>query len=268
MPDDTNTATPLVDEAALRTGAAELSYFRGVRCVGSVESTNALALSMLDDASAPGLTIIAEEQTSGRGRAGRAWESPAGAGLLMSTIMPIEIPQGALPALGYWASLCAADAIIDACSVWPTLKWPNDLMFGALKIAGVLIEGRTLGAYTRAVIGIGINANRPSDVPGDLAGVAAWLSDASGTPVERTELALAILRSYDRRYDALIARPVDVIREWSRRSAIAGRPLRVTDARGELLHEGTARGLSDDGALLLETKDGPVSVRLGDVLAL
>ena len=66
MPDDTNTATPLVDEAALRKGVADLTYFRGVRCIGSVESTNALALSMLDDASSPGLTITAKNLEAGR----------------------------------------------------------------------------------------------------------------------------------------------------------------------------------------------------------
>ncbi|MBV8171049.1 MAG: biotin--[acetyl-CoA-carboxylase] ligase [Candidatus Eremiobacteraeota bacterium] len=252
----------------MREGAAALKYFHNVRCVSSVDSTNALALSLLDDTSAPGLTIFADVQTAGRGRAGRTWASPGGAGLLMSTIMPIEMPQSALPALGYWTSLCAADAIIDACGVWPTLKWPNDLMLGALKIAGVLIEGRTLGAFTRAVIGLGVNANRPPEVPADLEGAAAWLSDASGSPIDRTALALAILRAYDRRYDSLIAKPLDAIREWSRRSAISGRTLRVSDAQGEPLHEGIARGLSDDGALLLETKDGPVAVRLGDVSAL
>jgi len=257
-----------INPAGLTSGLAGCRHFRSVRYEDSVESTNAIALTMLDDDRAFGTTIIAELQTIGRGRAGRTWESPRGAGLLMSTIMPIELAHQALPALGYWASLCAADAVIEACSVWPTLKWPNDLMLGAAKVAGLLVEGRTLGQFTRAVIGLGINANRPVEAPPDLEGVAGWLSDAANGPVDRTALALEVLRAYDRRYDDLVARPVDVIREWSRRSAIAGRTLRVCAANGDLLHEGVARGLSDDGALLLETKDGPVTVRLGDVAAM
>jgi len=267
MTDEASTTTRL-DADALATGVASLPRFGKVRVLDSVTSTNALALSLLDDGSAHGLSIFAEEQTQGRGRAGRAWTSPRGAGVHVSTIVPTELPHPVLPALGYWVSLCASDAITEACSVWTTLKWPNDLMLGTAKASGVLVEGRTLGSFTRAVVGIGINANRPNEVPDKLVGVAAWLSDLAGGPVDRTALAIALLQAYERRFDDLLARPVDVIHEWSRRSAIAGRRLRVHDAQGETLHEGTARGLSDDGGLLLETKDGPVTVRLGDVAAL
>lgn len=265
---DTASTPPPIDARALAAGIADLAHFKSVSCVDAAESTNALAMSMLDDAGARGRSILAEEQTAGRGRAGRGWQSPRGSGLLMSTIVPIELAHQSLPALGYWASLCAADAVRESCSVWPTLKWPNDLMLRAVKVAGVLIEGRTVGSFTRAVIGIGINANRPAEVLAELDGVAAWLSDAAGTPINRTKLAIELLRTYDRRLDDLIAKPSDVIREWSRRSAISGRTLRVHDANGDLLHEGIARGLADDGGLLLETKDGPVTVRLGDVSAL
>jgi BirA family biotin operon repressor/biotin-[acetyl-CoA-carboxylase] ligase len=267
MTDEASATTPL-DADALAAGVASLSRFGRVRWLDSVTSTNTVALSMLDDEASRGLSIFAEEQTQGRGRAGRAWTSPRGAGLHVSSIMPAELPHEVLPALGYWVCLCAADAITESCSVWPTLKWPNDLMLGAGKASGVLVEGRTLGESTRAVVGIGINANRPPDVPEELVGVAAWLSDMAGAPVDRTALAVTLLQTYERRFDDLLARPVDMIREWSRRSAIAGRRLRVHDPHGGVLHEGVARGLSDDGALLLDAKDGPVSVRLGDVSAL
>jgi len=257
-----------MDAAALSAGVADLHRFGRVRLIPSVASTNEAALSLLDDEGSRGLSLFAEEQTAGRGRAGRPWVSPRGFGVLVSTIVPVELPHQALPALGYWVSLCASDAITEACSVWTTLKWPNDLMLGAAKAAGVLVEGRTLGSFTRAVAGIGINANRPSAPPDELSGVAGWLSDLAGGSVDRTAIAIALLRMYERRFDDLLARPTEVIREWARRSAIAGRTLRVHDALGTLLHEGTARGLSDDGALLLDTKDGPVTVRLGDVTAL
>ncbi|MBV8222520.1 MAG: biotin--[acetyl-CoA-carboxylase] ligase, partial [Candidatus Eremiobacteraeota bacterium] len=161
---DTSSTPPPIDARALASAVAQLTRFKSVTCVDSVESTNALALSMLDDDAARGRSILAELQTAGRGRAGRGWISPAGSGVLMSTIVPVELSHETLPALGYWASLCAAEAVIEACSVWPTLKWPNDLMLSAIKVAGVLVEGRTIGSFTRAVIGIGINANRPAEV--------------------------------------------------------------------------------------------------------
>ena len=265
--DTSGVSTPL-DIAVLTAGVADLARFGKVQWLPSVASTNALALSKLDDEGSRGLSLFADEQTEGHGRAGRPWVSPRGSSVLVSTIVPVELPHDALPALGYWVSLCASDAITEASSVWTTLKWPNDIMIGAIKAAGVLVEGRTLGSFTRAVAGIGINANRPSVVPDELSGVAGYLSDLAGGVVDRTALAIALLRTYERRFDDLLARPIQIIHEWARRSAIAGRMLRVHDANGERLHEGTARGLSDDGGLMLDTTDGPVTVRLGDVMAL
>ena len=261
------TAQPL-DAAALCARIASLPRFGGLRYLESVDSTNAAALALLDDTSALGRTIIAEWQSAGRGRAGRTWTSPRGSGIMMSTIMPDDLPNSVLPALGYWTGLCVAEAIAKTCGIWPTHKWPNDLVIGASKVCGILIEGRTSGAFTRAVIGVGINVNRPVVVPPEIEKLAAWLSDSVGRVVDRGEVIAALLRAYEERYDLLLSRPLDVIREWAHRSAIAGRHLRVNSAQGTLLHEGVARGITDDGALLLETQDGPVTVRLGDVAAL
>jgi len=261
------TTKPL-DAAALAARVAPLPRFCNTRYLSSVDSTNAAALALFDDASAHGLTIVAEWQTAGRGRAGRVWTSPRGSGIMMSTIMPDDLPNAVLPALGYWTSLCVAEAIARSCGVWPALKWPNDLMIGASKVCGVLIEGRTSGATTRAVVGVGINVNRPASVPRDLAQLAAWLSDSAGRTLDRGDIIAELLFAYEERYDMLLGLPLEVIHEWAHRSAIAGRRLRVTSASGEVMHEGIARGLSDDGALLLQTQDGPVMVRLGDVAAL
>lgn len=257
-----------LDAAALAARVASLRRFGAIRYLASVDSTNTAALSLLDDRSARGQTLVAEVQSAGRGRAGRTWTSPQGSGVMMTTIMPYDLPNSVLPALGYWAGLCVADAIVKACDTWPTLKWPNDLMLGPTKVSGILIEGRTSGAFTRAVVGVGINVNRPASVPDEIENVAAWLSDSAGRAFDRADVIAELLREYDERYEMLLSQPRDVIHEWSRRSAIAGRHLRVSSAQGDLLYEGIARGLSDDGALLLETQDGPVTVRLGDVAAL
>ncbi len=268
MPSGQPSAPPPIDAVALATGVAKLPRFGKVRYLESAESTNASALALFEDDAARGLSLVAEVQTAGHGRAGRAWLSPPGSGVLISTILPDDLPHETLPALGFWTGLCAADAVAQTCNVWPTLKWPNDLMIGPAKTAGILVEGRTLGAFTRAVTGVGINVNRPVKAEAELDGIAAWLSDAAGAPVDRTTLTIALVHAYEERYDDLLARPVEVIREWARRSAVAGRRLRVHSANGALLHEGTARSIADDGALLMDTQDGPVTVRLGDVSAL
>jgi BirA family transcriptional regulator, biotin operon repressor / biotin---[acetyl-CoA-carboxylase] ligase len=265
-----NPDSPLLplDPGALSSRIADLRRFGSVRYLESVDSTNAAALASLDDKSLRGCTIVAEAQSAGRGRAGRSWNSPSGSGIMMTTIMPNDLPNQVLPALGYWTGLCVAEAIAQTCGVWPTLKWPNDLMIGASKLSGILIEGRTLGAFTRAVVGVGINVNRPAHIPQELEGLAAWLSDAAARTLDRTDVIATVLHTYELRYDHLLSKPIDVIREWSHRSAVSGRRLRVSSAQGQLLHEGIGRGLTDDGALLLETQDGPVTVRLGDVSAM
>ena len=268
MSADPNAPTKPIDAAALSASVASLRHFGGLHYLESVDSTNTAALALLDDVSARGTTIVAEWQSAGRGRAGRSWTSPRGSGIMMTTIMPRDLPNSVLPALGYWAGMCVADAIATSCNVVPTLKWPNDLMIDTKKVSGILIEGRTSGAFTRAVIGVGINVNRPPAVPPEFEDLAAWLSDSVGHSVDRGGVIAALLRAYEQGCDLLLSRPLDVIREWSRRAAIAGRHLRVSSAHGELLHEGIACGLTDDGALVLNTQDGPVTVRLGDVAAL
>jgi len=268
VPSTPNTVMKPLDAAALAARVASLPRFGRTRYLASVDSTNAAALALFDDASALGLTIVAEWQTAGRGRAGRVWTSPRGSGIMMSTIMPDDLPNGVLPALGYWTSLCVAEAIARSCNISPTLKWPNDLLIGASKVCGVLIEGRTSGNLTRAAVGVGINVNRPALVPREIAQLAAWLSDSTGRTLDRGDLIAELLFAYEERYDMLLGLPLEVIHEWARRSAIAGRRLRVTSANGEMTHEGIARGISDDGGLLLQTQDGPVTVRLGDVAAL
>ena len=268
MPNDSGSINAPIDATILDARVASLRRFGRVRYLASIDSTNAAALALLDEVPARGLTLVAERQTAGRGRAGRTWTSPQGSGVMMSTVMPNDLPNAVLPALGYWAGLCVADAIVKTCGLWPTLKWPNDLMIGPNKVSGILIEGRTSGAFTRAVVGVGINVNRPALVPPEIDDVAAWLSDSVGRTLDRVDAIAKVLSAYEERYETLLSQPRDVIQEWSRRSAIAGRHLRVSSAQGDVLHEGIARGLTDDGALLLETQDGPVAVRLGDVAAL
>jgi BirA family biotin operon repressor/biotin-[acetyl-CoA-carboxylase] ligase len=212
-----------------------------------------------------GLTILAEEQRAGRGRAGRPWTSPAGAGLLLSTILPTPLSRQTLPALGFWAALAAAQSIERLTGFRPAFKWPNDLVTSDGKLAGILVEGETIGAASRMVIGVGINVNRPAAVPSALAGTAAWLSDVAGHRIDRTILAVGLLQCYELDYDRLLERPEEIIADWARGAKLKGRRLSVRAADGALLHEGIARGVADDGALLLDTTSGPVRVSLGDV---
>lgn len=258
----------LLNEAALASLADRLTRFGRVRYSVSVDSTNARALASIQTYDALGISFVTEYQGVGRGRAGRAWESPPAAGLLCSTILPAEVSHLVLPAIGFWASLAAQSAVRSTSGVNTTLKWPNDLLLGERKCAGILCEAKSSGATSRVVVGIGINVNRPAGVPDDLDTVAAWLSDEAGCDVNRTVLLAALLDAYERSFDELLAKPSAVIAQWASAAALDGKRMSVKAADGSVLQEGVAMGLASDGALLLRTADGDVRVMLGDVAAI
>jgi BirA family biotin operon repressor/biotin-[acetyl-CoA-carboxylase] ligase len=186
---------------------------------------------------------------------------------LCSTILPAEVPRDVLPAVGFWASLAAQSAVLEVCSVKTGLKWPNDLLLGTLKCAGILCEAKSSGAMSRIVLGIGINVNRPFGVPEDLQAVAAWLSDATGRDVNRTSLMEALLGAYERSFDSLMSEPAAVIARWAAVAALDGKRVSVKAPDGSMLHEGEVLGVGGDGALLLRTEASDVRVMLGDVAA-
>jgi BirA family biotin operon repressor/biotin-[acetyl-CoA-carboxylase] ligase len=257
----------LLDEADLAALSDRLTRFGRVRYSVSVDSTNARALESLHAYDALGISFVTESQEAGRGRAGRSWHSSVAAGLLCSTILPAEVPNAVLPAVGFWASLAARSAIRAICSVETRLKWPNDLMLDERKCAGILCEARSAGASSRVVVGIGINVNRPAGVHDDLENIAAWLSDATKCDVNRTSLLNALLCEYERSFDALMSDPEAIIAKWAEAAALDGQRVNVKGPDGSPLHAGTVLGIARNGALLLRTDAGDVRVTLGDVSA-
>jgi BirA family transcriptional regulator, biotin operon repressor / biotin---[acetyl-CoA-carboxylase] ligase len=255
----------LIDEAELVSAIRCLPRFGSVRYSVGTDSTQSRAYDVLQRLDALGISFVTESQEVGRGRAGRRWSSPPAAGLLFSTILPAELSANALPAVGFWASLAVADAVAAVCSVTLGLKWPNDLLLGGRKCAGILSEGRSSGPTSRVVVGVGLNVNRAAHVPAEIGTGAAWLSDAVGRAIDRTALLAAILQKYEAEFDALVAAPALVIGRWAKRAALEGQQVSVRAVNGDVTHTGTVRGVSANGALELETTSGLVSVLLGDV---
>ena len=259
----------LLDEAALASLADRLPRFGRVRYSVSVGSTNAWALESIHAYDALGISFVTEYQASGRGRAGRVWGSPPAAGLLCSTILPAEVAPAVLPAVGFWASLAARSAVRAVCGLETGLKWPNDLLLGARKCAGILCEAKSSGDTSRVVVGVGINVNRPEGVPSELDAVAAWLSDAAGCDVNRTSLLSTLLAEYERSFDVLLREPASIIAQWAAAAALEGTRVSVKASDGSVMHEGEVLGVGSDGALLLRTAAaGDVRVMLGDVAAI
>jgi BirA family biotin operon repressor/biotin-[acetyl-CoA-carboxylase] ligase len=240
------------------------SPFGDVRYVASTGSTNDDATPLLARSDAAGATIVADEQTAGRGRkAGRAWIAPRGSGLLFTTILPTTIPAADLWVVPFWVALCVADGITHACGVHIDLRWPNDGFLRERKVVGILCTSRVAGASAHVGCGVGINIFRPPAAA--IAGIQpapAFLADAA--PSVRREVVLTeVLVAFERRLAALHA-PAVVARTYEERAALAGARYRVRlDLADEEL-DGTVRGLGPGGGLRLDVGGVEHLVALAD----
>jgi BirA family biotin operon repressor/biotin-[acetyl-CoA-carboxylase] ligase len=154
---------------------------------------------MLAEDSAEGAVAVAEEQTEGRGRLGRRWEAAAGSSILASVLLvpPVEPPR--LPELSLVAGGAVAQAIAEITGIEPAIKFPNDLLIGMRKVAGILAES----SEGRVVLGIGVNVNQTAqELPADTLTPPTSLRVVLGEPVDRARLLAAVLLHLERDYDA------------------------------------------------------------------
>ena len=231
----------------------------------SLPSTNTELARHASEGAGEGLTIVADEQTAGRGRLQRAWSSPKGAGLYFSILLQPAIPQDQWPLITFMAALAVGDALGEACDVVADIKWPNDLLSGERKICGILAESVETPAARAVIVGIGINLTADA-YPAEIADVATSVAEASGRAPERETLLAALLRALSRWYPLLheVEGAERIVAAWSSRSSYASGK-RVQVANGDEVWQGITRGVEPDGALRVETPDGVKIVRAGDV---
>ncbi len=233
-------------------------------CFLELESTNALATRAALAGARHGTAVVAEHQTAGRGRLGRAWFSPPGVGLWFSLILryDLEISRAWMLTLGAAAGIGAAvEASTGAC---PEVRWPNDLYLNGRKLAGILTEARVgVGGLRFAVLGVGINVNHEaSDFPAGLQDTATSLRCGTGRVHGRTRLLAEIFLALEQTYNGLDAERIRA--SWKRKARMLGRPVRVMTAAGPV--SGVAEDVGADGALLVGGVDGGTTrVTMGDV---
>ena len=232
----------------------------------SLPSTNTELARRASEGAEEGLSIVADEQTAGRGRLQRTWSSPKGAGLYFSILLRPTIAQDRWPLITFMASLAVGDALHDGAGVTTDIKWPNDLLSGERKICGILAEAVETPAGRAVIVGIGINLTADA-YPRELAEVATSVAEAAGRQPER-ETILAALQNALARWYSLLHEPdglAKIVAAWASRSSYASGKL-VTVANGDEVWQGITCGIEDDGALRLETEtDGIRLVRAGDV---
>ncbi len=254
-----------------RPGVAGPALWRDVRVVASTESTNADLLTAARSGQLPGLVLVAEQQTAGRGRLDRAWTAPARSGLTFSVLLAADaVPP---PQRG-WLPLLTGVAVLDALRLLApdlavSLKWPNDVLAGPAqrKLGGILVEL----TGDDAVVGIGLNVSLRADELPVPAATSLALEDAQ---VDRDSLLRAVLRGLAHRYMAWIAdrgdpEPSGLRADYLARCGTLGRDVRIQrPAQPDLV--GTATGVDRHGPLVVRPAGGDETdeqiVGAGDVL--
>ncbi len=225
-----------------------------VRKVERCGSTNAVLLAEGN----PGVLLVAEEQTAGRGRRGKRWYSAPGAGVTFS--LSVRIAKS-VAGLSLVAGVGAARALRAMGASRVALKWPNDLVVDGAKLGGILVESRG----KLAVIGIGINCRRDAALEARLRRPLASLDQF--ITVEREQIVRRVGASLLEAAATFESQGLEPLRiEWERMHAHAGERLRVRLANGRVV-TGLARGLDRDGGLQLETRAGLRAVQSGRVLS-
>jgi BirA family biotin operon repressor/biotin-[acetyl-CoA-carboxylase] ligase len=239
--------------------------FRDIRWQAVTGSTNDDATSLLMQPDARGATLVAEEQTAGRGRkTGRAWIAPPGSGLTFTAILPAAVPAADLWAVPFWTALGVADGITRACGAHVDLRWPNDAFLAGRKVAGILCISRVAGDAARVGCGVGINVRRPAASELDaISPPPAFLSDTAPN-VTRESVLVEILKAFERRLGALHA-PSSIARTYEDRAQLAGARYHVRLDRDATELEGTALGLGPDGTLRLDVAGAELTISLADV---
>lgn len=237
----------------IQEGLKTVSFGRKAIHKDSVESTMDLASQYADQAAEHGSVFCAETQTRGRGRMGREWVSPSGQGIYASLLLRPEISLIESTKMVFLAGVALRDAVASVTGLDVHIKWPNDLLIGSKKLAGILTELRAQSdRVSRLIIGIGINVNTPKK---DLLPQATSVLAEAGKKYSRVHLFQEFLFLCERRYEQALKQGFgSVLSDWKKRCRLWGE--RVAVEMGPSVLEGVVSGLADDGGLILQLDDG------------
>ncbi|PYU39678.1 MAG: biotin--[acetyl-CoA-carboxylase] ligase [Acidobacteria bacterium] len=230
------------------------------------DSTNRVALELGHAGEPEGAVVLAEEQTAGRGRGGRAWHSERATGIYVTLLLRPKLAPVQAPLLTMMAGLSAHSAVQALTGLEVDLKWPNDLLVRGRKLGGILTEMHAEPGQIRFVIvGIGLNVNQEK-FPGELANLATSLRAETGKPQSRMELLVRLLHEFETDYNRFLREGVATVvaRFESVSSYARGKRVRVTN--GTESYVGTTAGLGPEGLLQVERDGGQLmTVIAGDV---
>ena len=233
---------------------------RDFRHLDETDSTNRVALEMARAGAPHGATVVAEGQSAGRGRLGRSFFSPPHLNLYTSIVLRPQLDTAEAPTLIQAAAIAVAETVADVLgdSDAVEIKWPNDVLLGGLKTAGILMElGAEATRVAFLVLGIGVNLNVPREsFPDEFRALATSLFSHAGRRIDRVAFAQRLYHGLEEVLDAHAAHGFDALRpRFEARFRMAGRSIRIRDLDGSET-AGRCAGIDGDGALLLDGEDG------------
>ena len=251
---------------ALREALKSSLFSQSIFLFQTIDSTNRHAKELSIRGEPEGTLVLAEQQTAGRGRKGRTWQSPARVNLLLSIVLRPPIKSDLAFVLTMILALAASDGVCDITGLRPLIKWPNDLYVGGRKLAGILTEFSVReNRVEYMVLGMGLNVNWDPDQSPDILNPATSLLCETGRVINRGKLLICILRHFDASYHLLLSSKITgFYRRWHELSMVLGREVAV-ETGGKILR-GVVQKITREGALILRDSRGVEKVLLnGDV---
>ena len=234
-------------------------------CYDTIDSTNAQAKRLAEEGYGNGTLIVANHQEAGRGRRGRSWESPAGTTISMSLLLKPDINPNNASMITLVAALAVSKAITQLTGLPAGIKWPNDVVMNGKKVCGILTEMSAQFDYVNhIVVGIGINVNTES-FPEEIQEIAASLRLQTGKMVSRAELIELVWEYFEEYYEVYLQTQdlYNLVKEYNARLVNMNQKVKVLDPKEPF--EGTARGITARGELMVDTWESRKLVSSGEV---
>ena len=259
-------APDLLLAAEITHGLKTAFFGKTVYAYKSIQSTNSLAAQLAEAGAPEGSIVVAEAQTRGRGRLGRFWHSPQGAGIYVSIILYPEIDPIAAPGLSILTAISLADTIADYSPGAVQVKWPNDCLINGRKAAGILTElSADMGHIHHVIVGVGINVNhRRCDFPPEISRTATSIRAELKQDIHRVEMLRRFLVRFEKDYRHFIKSGLKSHRKKILRySNLIGNMVDL-DMSGRII-TGRAVDIDANGGLVLETAQGKRIFNAGEV---
>lgn len=257
-----------ISEQGIRACLQKVNTVGGrIDCFASIDSTNAYLKRIAADGAPDGTVAVAAEQTAGRGRRGRVFQSAAGKGVYLSVLLrPQPTPEQLMPLTGLCA-VAMCDAVELVSGIRPQIKWTNDLLLNGKKLGGILTElGMENGTISYVIIGIGINVSQQKeDFEGEVADLATSLERELGREVSKNELTAAMIAALDTLYDDLKrGSTAEYVERYRRDCVTLGKEVQLLwqDVREKVF----ALDVDEQFGLVVRRENGTIeTVRTGEV---